>query len=214
MSQPSITTFGSWGLIAGRRMVPPPPGPITRQASSRALRAGPGSAAAASVARAAAASRMAGFTVSCGPPILSSPRLRSELGARARGSAPRSPPTGGTRAGSATAGGPLAEGVEERGRLAVEPAELEERRPVAHAVAAEVVRRAVRRRSARAGPASRRRPTSARGGRASGRARARLARSTSTPATGQNARWAVAPEVMTASTRMFATPGPSSGSSR
>ena len=34
---------GDDGLIAGLRIVPPPPGPITRQASSRTLRVGPSS---------------------------------------------------------------------------------------------------------------------------------------------------------------------------
>ena len=48
MSQPSTTRRGSCGLTAGRRIVPPPPGPMTRQASMRALRVGPRSAPAAS----------------------------------------------------------------------------------------------------------------------------------------------------------------------
>ena len=51
MSHPRRTTFGSCGLRTGRRIVPPPPGPITLQASRR----GPGAAASATTGRIEAA---------------------------------------------------------------------------------------------------------------------------------------------------------------
>src|SRR4029453_10433787 len=126
MSQPSITTFGSCGLMAGRRVVPPPPGPMTRHASRRTGCVGPsGTGGATATAAAAAAARNQALM----------PGTREG----ARGCAARSPPTGGGAPRGAGGGGgalPGGERVQERGRLAIEAAELEELRSVsAHASA-------------------------------------------------------------------------------
>src|SRR5512139_3919688 len=139
MSQPRRTTLGSWGLIAGRRIVPPPPGPITVQASRRALRAGPSSAASAGTARdVTAASAAANWTLFI--------RLSVPSGL-ALGPVPRGALLEALRdldrltrlAQARRRRGAGLQRVEEGGRLPIESAQLEELGAVARAVAAQLL---------------------------------------------------------------------------